>query len=213
MNVIKLQKILPEIFAESPLQSGVWQKKLEFEKGKFYLIEAASGKGKSSLFSFLYGYRNDFLGETVFDNQNINSFSAKDWNEIRRKNISLLFQDLRLFPELTALENIELKNRLTNYKTRAEILQMIEYLQVADKTNEKCEKLSWGQQQRVAIVRALCQPFDFLLLDEPVSHIDDLMAVLAADLIKKEAKNQGAAVIVSSIGKNLPLNYEKKLDL
>ena len=70
-----------------------------------------------------------------------------------------------------------------------------------------------GQQQRVAIVRAVCQPFDFILLDEPISHIDDRMAAVVADIITEEADRQKAGVVVSSIGKSLPLRYDTTLNL
>ena len=79
------------------------------------------------------------------------------------------FQDLRIFTELSALENVQLKNNLTGCKKKKEILSFFEQLGIADKINVKAGKLSFGQQQRVAFIRALCQPFDFLFLDEPIS--------------------------------------------
>jgi ABC-type lipoprotein export system ATPase subunit len=193
--------------------SGIWDVSIEFHAGNCYLIEAESGKGKSSLFSFLYGYRNDYQGVISFDDRDITSIQATEWDELRRKNLSLLFQDLRLFPELTAFENISLKNKLTKHKSKQEILEMLENLGIAEKQNERCATMSLGQQQRVAIVRSLCQPFDFLLLDEPISHLDDKNAIIAAQLIEQEAKKFDATVIISSIGKRLPLTFDKTLSL
>jgi ABC-type lipoprotein export system ATPase subunit len=213
VQTISISGVLPKIFEEKPPASQIWQQKVEFSNGKFYLIKADSGKGKSSLFSFMYGYRSDFLGKIDFDNRNISAISRQEWDLIRINNLSLLFQDLRLFPKLTAFENIVLKNKLTGYKTIEEIRQMLDFLEIKKKTNEKCEKLSWGQQQRTAIVRALCQPFNFLLLDEPISHIDDRISAKIAALITAEVQKQGAAVIVSSIGKNLTMNYNQVLEL
>ena len=66
----------------------------------------------------------------------------------------MLFQELRIFTELTALENVLLKNRLTNRKKKKEILSLFDTLGIADKVNEKAGKLSFGQQQRVAFIRA-----------------------------------------------------------
>lgn len=71
----------------------------------------------------------------------------------------------------------------------------------------------FGQQQRVAFVRALCQPFDFIFLDEPVSHLDDGNGKIMADILHEEAEKQGAGIIVTSIGKHIPLNYDRVLSL
>ena len=72
-------------------------------------------------------------------------------------------------------------------------------------------KLSFGQQQRVALIRALCQPFDFLFLDEPVSHLDEVNAKNMARVLTEEAMKLGAGIIVTSIGKRLELDYTKKM--
>ena len=82
-----------------------------------------------------------------------------------------------------------------------------------DKINVKAGKLSFGQQQRVAFIRALCQPFDFLFLDEPISHLDDDNSRIMGELIIAEAKTQGAGVIATSIGKHIELPYNHILQL
>lgn len=94
-----------------------------------------------------------------------------------------------------------------------EILSFFEQLGIADKINVKAGKLSFGQQQRVAFIRALCQPFDFLFLDEPISHLDDDNSRIMGELIIAEAKAQGAGVIATSIGKHIELPYNHILQL
>jgi ABC-type lipoprotein export system ATPase subunit len=195
------------------MKSGIWKQELSFERGKYYLVEANSGTGKSSLCSYIYGYREDYSGDILFDGDNIRGFKPKRWDNIRRKELSLLFQELCLFPELTAWENIKLKNNLTGYKTDKQIGEMFDKLSIADKRDVKIAQMSWGQQQRIALIRSLCQPFGFLLLDEPISHLDDDNAALLAELVHSEASQQGAGVIVTSIGKHLPLDYYKTLAL
>ena len=69
--------------------------------------------------------------------------------------------------------------------------------------------LSFGQQQRVAMIRALVQPFDFILADEPISHLDDKNSEIMGKIMLDEAQAQGAGVIVTSIGKHMNLNYER----
>lgn len=214
MKKITLQNTLPEVFAgRNQVTSDVWHQELTFERGNFYLVEAASGTGKSSLCSYIYGYRNDYQGIICFDDNNIRNLSVKDWVDIRKHSLSMLFQDLRLFTELTAMENVQLKNSLTGFKKKKEIKAMFEELGIADKLNVPVGKLSFGQQQRVALIRALCQPFDFLFMDEPVSHLDEGNSTIMARILSEEAQRQGAGVVVTSIGKHLELDYTKKMML
>ena len=214
MKTIRLRNIVPQVFATHPdLQSEVWRQDLTLEKGKKYLVEADSGMGKSTFCSYLIGYRHDFTGELLFDDRKATDFTPKDWTQLRQRHVSSLFQELRLFPELTALENVQIKNRLTNFATDDQIDEWFNFLKISEKRHEKVGVMSFGQQQRVALIRALAQPFDFLLADEPVSHLDDGNGELMAQLIAEEAARQGAAVIVTSIGKHIPLDYDKTIKL
>jgi putative ABC transport system ATP-binding protein len=209
MNTIQLRHTLPNVFSErNDIQSDIWLQDVVFEKGNDYLVEAASGTGKSSLCSFIYGYRHDYQGSILFDDDDISRYSVKRWVDIRKHTLSMLFQELRIFPELTAMENIRLKNGITNFKTRQEILAYFEALGIGDKIDQKMRFLSFGQQQRVAFIRTLCQPFDFAFLDEPISHLDDVNARIMGKLITEEANRQGAGVICTSIGKHIDLPYK-----
>ena len=214
METIELQQTLPEVFAgRDSIISDVWHRQVAFQRGKTYLVEAVSGTGKSSLCSFIYGYRKDYQGIICFDGENVKKFSVSRWVEIRKRSLSMLFQELRLFPELTAWENVQLKNSLTGYCKRKQIEDWFSRLGISDKWDQQIGKMSFGQQQRVAFVRALCQPFDFIFLDEPVSHLDDGNGKIMADILHEEAEKQGAGIIVTSIGKHIPLNYDRVLSL
>lgn len=214
MDHIHLQHTLPQVFAaRDTVISQVWHQDIVFDKGKRYLIEASSGTGKSSLCSYIYGYRRDYQGIISFDGRNIRSFSVGEWTDVRKHSLSILFQELRIFPELTALENVLLKNRLTNHKKKKEILALFEATGIPDKTDERAGKLSFGQQQRVAFIRSLCQPFDFIFLDEPISHLDNDNSAIMSRLLMEEADKQGAGIIVTSIGKHLELEYDETFRL
>lgn len=214
MNTIKLKGVVPEIFASNKeLHSDVWLSDVEFEQGKRYLIKADSGTGKSSLLSYIYGQRGDYRGDILFNDQNILTLSSHDWCMIRQSMLSILFQDLKLFGELTALENVEIKNRLTKTQPTRVIKGWFEELGIADKLKTRVDHLSYGQQQRVALIRALCQPFNFLLLDEPISHLDDRNSEVMRDIIIREVTRQGAGIIATSIGKHMDMEYNKILSL
>ena len=214
METIHLQQTLPQVFADrNSITSDIWHKNIIFRKGEMYLIEAASGTGKSSLCSYIYGYRSDYQGIINFDETNIKAYTVEQWVNLRKHSLSMLFQDLRIFSELTAFENVQLKNNLTGYKKKKEILALFDAMGIADKANIKAGKLSFGQQQRVAFIRALCQPFDFIFLDEPISHLDDYNGQIMSNLLTEEAGKQGAGVIVTSIGKQIELPYNQVLRL
>jgi len=195
------------------IHSDVWLQDVRLERGKRYLISAESGTGKSSMCSYIYGYRQDYSGTIAFDGKDIRSLTIDQWCDIRQRHIAYLPQDMRLFGELTAMENVELKNRLTGFKTSEDIKRLFDTLGIADKLDSMASKLSIGQQQRVAIIRTLCQPFDFILLDEPVSHLDEENNRIVARLITDEAQRQGAGVIATSVGNHLKMDVDNTFNL
>lgn len=206
--------MLPRVFVNENIpESDVWDEELTLYRGNNYLIEAASGGGKSSMCAYVYGARVDYEGELFFNGKDTRGFSIAEWQEIRRRHIAYLPQELDLFPELTAWENIQLKNTLTNHFGDKDIERMLDELGIASRRDYPAGRMSIGQQQRVAIIRSLCQPFDFILLDEPVSHLDEGNNRIVADMIAREAERQGAAVISTSVGNPLLLPNAKKLSL
>lgn len=214
MNNIQLHNVVPDIFSSrEDLHSDIWCRDFGFERGKSYLIKAASGTGKSSLCSYLYGQRGDYRGDILFDGENVATFNTNRWCDIRQHHISVLFQDLKLFGELTSLENIEIKNNITHHKSLKEIELLFEEFGIGDKIHSRIDRMSFGQQQRVAFIRALCQPYDYILLDEPVSHLDDVNGDIMRDILLRETLAKGAALITTSIGKHMNIDYDVCLNL
>lgn len=193
--------------------SDIFNTHVEFEKGKKYLVIAPSGKGKSTMLHLMYGLRSDYEGDILLDNKNIKTFIHDDWATIRQKKSAIVFQDLRLFLHLTARENIFIKKDLTDTPSVTVIEMMCEQLGIASILNQKCETLSYGQRQRVAIIRALCQPFETLLLDELFSNLDIENIKIATDLINKACEKNNAGFILVSLGEEYYFNYDKKLIL
>lgn len=213
LSVITLDGVLPDVFQDSCPDSGIWLRNVAFERPEKYLIHAESGTGKSSLCSFLYGNRRDYTGHIFFDGEDIRNFSVKRWCGLRQHSLALLPQEMRLFPELTVMDNIDIKNRLTGHKTTQQIMEMLHMLGIDSKAYTKARFLSIGQQQRAAIVRTLCQPFDFLLLDEPVSHLDERNNMIVTELIAQEAEKNNASVITTSVGNDLKIEITRRISL
>lgn len=212
ISEITLNQLLPAVFkgmeeSERIRTSQIWEvRSFAFAKGCKICIQAESGCGKSSLLSFIFGNRKDYSGQISFDGTDIRTYDIAKWCDIRTRSIALLPQEMRLFPELTVMQNISLKNDKTRHKSLAEITALLERLGIADKQDSPVRTLSIGQQQRVAIIRALCQPFDFIFLDEPVSHLDKTNNRIVADIVQEEATRQAAGIISTSVGNHLLLD-------
>jgi putative ABC transport system ATP-binding protein len=215
--MIELKHVQPIPLKEMPggisPGSGIYATYCTFEKGKNYLVNAASGKGKSTLLHIIYGLRSDYDGLATLNGRDVRSMTANDWAACRQRSLSIVFQDLRLFPKLTGLENIQLKNGQTDCLTEAEIGQMAERLGMSPYLRQTAATLSYGQRQRVAILRALCQPFEVLLLDEPFSHLDEENTRLASTLIEEACLRQKAGLVLVSLGDEYFFRYDRQLDL
>ena len=213
---ISINQLLPLVFCgmeadPSISSSEVWLRELKFTKGKKTLVQAESGKGKSSLISFIYGRRTDYSGVISFDGNDIRNLSIHRWCELRCRSLAWLPQEMALFDEMTAIENIRLKNSLTGFHSEEWIRDAFLRLEIDNRMDSPVRFLSVGQQQRVAILRALCQPMDFLLLDEPVSHLDARTNALVAQLVNETLSDTGAGLIVTSVGNHLSVDFDNRI--
>ncbi len=194
-------------------QSSVWQAGFSLKFPQKVILNASSGKGKSTFVSTVYGLRKDYSGTIEIDGSAISTFDLNQWIEFRRVKLSAIFQDLQLFPELTVWENLSLKNVLTHHKTELEITAFLDQLGIADKKNQLCKNLSLGQQQRVAIIRSLLQPFELLLMDEPFSHLDEQNTQIALELINRETDANNGGYILTSLGSYHGATFDHELKL
>ena len=211
---ISLQQVVPVFLEESKTASSqLWNQTLSFTKGEHIHIIAPSGSGKTSFIHFLYGLRKDYTGKILYDDNDIKNFDAEKFSTWRQQYISIIFQDLRLFTEQTVLQNLEIKRLLAPYHKESRIADMAKRLGIANKLDKLCNTCSYGEQQRIAIIRALQQPFDFLLLDEPFSHLDENNRQIAMQLMEEEAAERKATIILTDLKKIDYFNFERVLYL
>ena len=200
MNEIKLEQLCPVYLeAEKIQQSEVWNKELIFKEAEKVQIVAASGRGKTSFIHFLYGLRNDYTGVVKINNQPIKEMDAEALSTIRSTQISIQFQDLRLFPEHTGRENIAVKKSLAQFANSVSVEEMARHLGVENKLDQPVQLCSYGEQQRIALIRCLQQPFHFLLLDEPFGHLDERNREMAMELILQQVQERKAGIILADL--------------
>ncbi len=197
---IRLLEVVPDFIEKEKIAgSQVWGQNLVINKGEHLHIVAPSGSGKTSLMHFIYGLRKDFSGLISYGDKQIKKLSTEGFSSFRQNKISIIFQDLRLFNNISVRENLEIKRLLDPYHPANIIEQMADRLGIASKLDKPARTCSYGEQQRIAIIRSLMQPFDFLLLDEPYSHLDDANRIKATQLIYEECEKRNAAMVFADL--------------
>lgn len=156
-------------------------------------IIGKSGSGKTTLFNILFGLDNDYEGVYTIDKQDVKSFDLKKWDEMRRNEIHIVFQDFKLIENFTVLENLILT---LNCKEN-EAKDALEKLDILSLENTKVKNISGGEKQRLAIARALIKNPKILLLDEPTGNLDDVHAEMIMKCIQSLRNEQMMIFIIS----------------
>lgn len=196
---ITIKQLAPAFLEKEKIhRSEIWNKDISFSKGEKIQLVAASGSGKTSFVHFLYGMRKDYTGAVLFNGKEISNMNPEQTAAMRSGQLSIVFQDLRLFIDHSALENISIKRVLEPFG-EDRISEMAEKLGIASKLQQAAGICSYGERQRIAIIRALQQPFDFIVLDEPFSHLDEANSKKALALIEEEAAKRNAGIILADL--------------
>ena len=197
---IESDNVVPSPFRErAELDSEIWGTQAVFDSPGFYQIWAPSGRGKTTFTDIIYGLRRDYAGTLSIQGKRAADLAAGDWAKLRQRHFSIVFQDLRLFPYLTAWENIRINELLQPYLSQVELRELCEELSIDGLLDTRCDQMSFGERQRVAIVRAMAQPFEWLLLDEPFSHLDSENVEKVSRLITRQCQLRGAGCLLMTL--------------
>lgn len=178
---------------------------MRFEKGVFYTILGQSGSGKTTLLSLLSALDSPKSGEVLF---NGNDIKTMGYDHYRRNAISIIFQSYNLVPYMTALENVMLPMAITNnaipkdQKTVA--YHLLDYIGITQsKADRIVNRLSGGEQQRVAIARSLASNVDIILADEPTGNLDESLEEEMIEIFRDLAHTHQKCVIMVTHSKDI----------
>ncbi|GFH43408.1 ABC transporter ATP-binding protein [Lactococcus hodotermopsidis] len=171
---------------------------VDFEKGKFYTIVGESGSGKTTFLSMIAGLDSPKSGEVLFDGSDIKKLGYENY---RRNKISLVFQNNNLVPYLTAAENVLVAMDITDNELPSDqktvAYNLLDYIGITrEKADRLVSELSGGEQQRIAIARALATNSDVILADEPTGNLDEEREAEIVEIFKRLAHENGKAVVV-----------------
>ncbi|MDN4526171.1 quaternary amine ABC transporter ATP-binding protein [Fictibacillus fluitans] len=167
-----------EILKETGSTVGVNNASFDIYPGEIFVVMGLSGSGKSTLIRMLNRLIDPSSGEILIDNQDIVKMPPAKLREVRRKNISMVFQNFALFPHKTVLENTEYGLEIQNVSAaerKEKAMKSLEVVGLKGFENQLPSQLSGGMQQRVGLARALASDTDILLMDEAFSALDPLI--------------------------------------
>jgi lipoprotein-releasing system ATP-binding protein len=174
---------------------------IEIEQNKITVIIGASGAGKSTLLHILGGLDRPDSGEIIFNNTIIHELPDDKLTRFRNNNIGFVFQFHHLLPEFTALENVMLPQMIKGISEKKAALRaekLLDETGLSDRASHKPAELSGGEQQRVAVARALANDPELILADEPTGNLDSQNSIILQDIFKSlKNKSDKTFVIVT----------------
>lgn len=173
----------------------------EIEKGEICVIVGESGAGKTTLLNILGGMDQLSSGRVIVDGAEISLYNKRRLTDFRRHDVGFVFQFYNLIPNLTALENVEIAAQLCADSLNAQMV--LEKVGLKDRVNSFPAQLSGGEQQRVAIVRALAKKPKLLLCDEPTGALDYATGKAILKLLQDTCRDTGMTVIIITHNKAL----------
>ena len=186
---------------------------INLDSGENLLIIGNSGIGKTTLLHLLAGILKPESGSINISGRDISKFSDTELDKFRVDNIGIVFQKPQFISSLTINENLKLAQYLSHSKTSGDAKKILESLNIKNKYQQKPNQLSEGEKQRASIALALINSPSLILADEPTSSLDDFNCNNVIKLLKKQAKDHKAQLIVITHDARLKKHFEKNLNL
>jgi putative ABC transport system ATP-binding protein len=167
---------------------------LEIYKGEFVVILGPSGSGKSTLLNIIGGMDTPTLGKAIFKGEELGDLDDNGLTRYRRENIGFIFQFYNLLPNLTARENVELVTDMSS--DTLDVMEVLDKVGLKDRADHFPSQLSGGEQQRVAVARAVAKNPEMLLCDEPTGALDNTTGRVVLRVLKEINESLGKTVLV-----------------
>ena len=198
IQAIKITRTFP---LAGEIVTAVKELSFDVHPSRFVALVGRSGSGKTTLLNLLAGLDHPSTGQVLFEGRNMADFSEKDFINLRRHRIGVVFQSFALLPLLSAYENVELPMRIAGLSSKERsnrTEEALEMVGLSRRSRHRPYELSGGEQQRVSIARSIAMRPDIVLADEPTGELDSTNAQSIFGLFREMVTNQGMSVVATT---------------
>ena len=204
--ILKVENVTRDFYRKSEIIHAVRGVNVNIRRGTFNILCGRSGSGKTTLINMLAAIDIPTSGTITFDGVNIGLLSERKRDEMRRRDIGIIFQNTALLAQMSAVENVEFSLSVSGKKVKNKrdlSIEWLEKLGIRERRNHMPAEMSGGEQARVAISRALVHSPKLVLADEPTSELDSRTSFRVVDLFREMVDKEGLTIVMTTHDVNI----------
>ena len=204
--ILRAENVTRDFYRKSEVIHAVRGVSVEIKRGTFNILCGRSGSGKTTLINMLAAIDTPTSGNIFFEDVNVALLNERKRDELRRKNIGIIFQNTALLAQMSALENVEFSLSVSGKKVKNKkdlCVEWLEKLGIRERRNHMPAEMSGGEQARVAISRALVHSPKLILADEPTSELDSKTSFRVVDLFRELVDKEGLTIVMTTHDVNI----------
>ena len=217
MNLLEIEGLEKAFFdAEGNCAARISVPSLALDEGEMLILEGPSGSGKTTVLHLISGLLKEDTGSIIFDGTELTELPARERDRFRARNIGYIFQKLNLLDALTVEENIIIASKWTGreaVRAHARARELLDTVGLVTKAGMRPSRLSLGEQQRIAILRAVFNSPRLILADEPTASLDRANADTVLKLLKELCSQNNAALLLSTHDEYVKGQFKRRYNM
>jgi putative ABC transport system ATP-binding protein len=204
--ILQVENVTRDFYRKSEVIHAVRGVNVNIRRGTFNILCGRSGSGKTTLINMLAAIDTPTTGTILFDGVNICLLNERKRDELRRRNIGIIFQNTALLAQMSALENVEFSLSISGKKVKNKrdlSVQWLDRLGIRERRNHMPAEMSGGEQARVAISRALVHSPKLILADEPTAELDTRTSFRVVDMFREMVDKEGLTIVMTTHDVNI----------
>ncbi len=204
--ILRAENVTRDFYRKSEVIHAVRGVNVNIKRGTFNILCGRSGSGKTTLINMLAAIDTPTSGQIFFEDVNVSLLNERKRDELRRRNIGIIFQNTALLAQMSAVENVEFSLSVSGKKIKNKrdlAIEWLDKLGIRERRNHMPSEMSGGEQARVAISRALVHSPKLVLADEPTAELDSRTSFRVVDLFRELVDKQGLTIVMTTHDVNI----------